>query len=106
MVFELVEVEVKAGSAAAFEVAYGKATELLLRAKGCSSVRMLRGIEQPNRYRILVQWETLENHTEDFRGSADHQELITLTRPHYERPSVVQHYEVAIDRAVERGARS
>jgi hypothetical protein len=26
-------------------------------------------IEKPQRYRLMIQWETLENHTVDFRGS-------------------------------------
>ena len=33
-----------------------------------------RSHEMPQRYRLFVQWETLENHTKDFRESADFQE--------------------------------
>jgi len=33
-----------------------------------------RSVETPSRYRLFVKWETLENHTVDFRGSADFQE--------------------------------
>jgi heme-degrading monooxygenase HmoA len=96
MVLELVEIEVKPGSEAAFEAAYGQATELLKRAKGCRSVRVMRAIEKPCRYRVFVQWQTLENHTGDFRGSPDHRRLIELTRPHYAQPAEVVHYAVAI----------
>ena len=38
--------------------------------------------------------------THGFRGSPDHQQLISLTRPHYLHPSLVQHYTVVIDTEV------
>ena len=97
MTYELVEAEIKPGAEAAFEAAYAQATTLLQRTAGCRSVMMLRGIERPNHFRILIQWETLEHHTAGFRGSPDHQQLISLTRPHYLHPSLVQHYTVVID---------
>ena len=97
MIYELVEAEVKPGSEEAFEAAYAQATALLLRAKGCRSVRMMRGVERPNVFRILVQWEALENHTEGFRGSPAHQQLISLTRHHYAQPALVQHYTIVSD---------
>ena len=51
-----------------------KAAPLFQRAKGCRGMELQRSVERPNRYRLFVQWETLENHTVDFRGSADFQE--------------------------------
>ena len=97
MIYELVEAEVKPGSEEAFQTAYGEATKLLLRAKGCRSVRMMRGIERPNFFRILVQWETIEDHTQGFRGSPAHQQLIAQTRQHYANPALVQHYTLVSD---------
>ena len=32
---------------------------------------MHKSIEKPQRYRLVAKWETLENHTVDFRGSED-----------------------------------
>ena len=40
-----------------------------------------RSIEKPARYRLFVQWETVENHTVDFRGSADFAEWRLFCRP-------------------------
>jgi heme-degrading monooxygenase HmoA len=97
VIYELVEAEIKPGAEAAFEAAYAQATTLLQRTPGCHSVRMLRGVEEPSKFRILIQWESLEHHTQGFRGSPDHQQLISLTRPHYLYPSLVQHYTVVID---------
>lgn len=97
MIYELVEAEVKPGAEAEFEAAYAQATALLLKAKGCRSVRMMRGIERPSVFRILVQWETIEDHTQGFRGSPAHQQLIAQTRQHYANPALVQHYTLVSD---------
>lgn len=37
-------------------------------------MRLERSVKKPQRYRRFVQWDTVENHTVDFRGSADFQE--------------------------------
>jgi hypothetical protein len=36
-------------------------------------MRLERSVKKPQRYRRFVQWDTVENHTVDFRGSADFQ---------------------------------
>ena len=92
VVFELVECMIEPGSESAFEAAYAEGRQLLLRAKGCISVRLLRGVEEPTKYRLIVQWQTLENHTNDFRGSADHQHLREITGRYVVGSSLVQHY--------------
>lgn len=98
MVYELGEMTIRPGSEAAFEAAYAEALTLLRRAKGFRSAQVMRGLEHPDHYRVLIAWETLENHTDDFRGSPDHARLIELVRPHYAEPARILHYTV-VDRA-------
>lgn len=69
MVTEVAEIEVKPGLEAEFEKGVAEAKPLFLRARGCSGVRLERSIEKPQRYLLLVQWATVENHTVDFRLS-------------------------------------
>ena len=71
MVTEIALVDVKPGMEQEFEAGVAKAKPLFLRAIGCRGVALNRSIEKPQRYRLVVQWETLENHTVDFRGSED-----------------------------------
>ncbi|HWM47431.1 MAG TPA: antibiotic biosynthesis monooxygenase family protein [Xanthobacteraceae bacterium] len=71
MVTEIAQIDVKPGMEAEFEEGVRKATPLFLRARGCKGLTLQRSIEKPQRYRLMVQWETLENHTVDFRGSED-----------------------------------
>ena len=71
MVTEIAQIDVKPGMEAEFESGVAKAKPLFMRAKGCKGVALNRSIEKPQRYRLVIQWETLENHTVDFRGSED-----------------------------------
>jgi heme-degrading monooxygenase HmoA len=74
MVLESAEILVKPGMEEAFEAGVRQAAPLFQRARGCSGMRLQRGIENPRAYRLLVQWATLEDHTVHFRGSEDFQE--------------------------------
>jgi heme-degrading monooxygenase HmoA len=78
MVLELVEIECTPGSEDTFEAAYRAAVPLLQRAKGFVSMQIVRGIELPNQFRVLVYWETLESHTREFRESEDHHTFIKM----------------------------
>ncbi len=73
MVLESAEILVKAGMEEQFEEGVRQATPLFQRARGCRGMRVERGIENPRAYRLLVQWETLEDHTVHFRASLDFQ---------------------------------
>ena len=44
-------------------------------------------LEKPNRYILLVNWLSLEDHTEGFRGSAAYQEWRRLLHHFYGMPS-------------------
>jgi len=74
MILEIAQIDVKPGMEAEFEANVQKAAPLFKRAKGCSGMALQRSHEKPQRYRLFVQWGTLENHTVDFRESADFQE--------------------------------
>ena len=73
MVTEIAQIDVKPGMEAEFEAGVAKSAEVFKRAKGCKAMRLERSVEMPQRYRLFVAWETLENHTVDFRGSPDFQ---------------------------------
>jgi heme-degrading monooxygenase HmoA len=91
MILEIAQIDVKPGMEAEFEAGVAKAAPLFRRAKGCTSMELQRSIEKPGRYRLFVRWETLENHTEDFRSSADFQEWRGLVGHCFERPPEVEH---------------
>ena len=91
MFLEIAQIEVKAGSEAAFEEGVGKAAPLFQRARGCRGMELQRSVEFPSRYRLIVTWETVENHNVDFRGSADFQEWRRLVGDCFASPPAVEH---------------
>jgi heme-degrading monooxygenase HmoA len=91
MVLEIAQIDVKPGLEAEFEENVAKAAALFRRAKGCRGMTLQRSLEKSDRYRLFVQWETLENHTVDFRGSADFTEWRRLVGHCFVSPPDVEH---------------
>lgn len=91
MILEIAQIDVTPGQESDFEAGVQKAVPLFRRAKGCRSMTLQRSHENPSRYRLFVQWETLENHTKDFRESADFQDWRKLVGPYFASPPEVEH---------------
>jgi heme-degrading monooxygenase HmoA len=91
MILEIAQIDVKPGLEAEFEAGVTKAAPLFKRAKGCRGMNLQRSIEKPGRYRLIVKWETLENHTVDFRGSEDFAAWRALVGPYFAAPPEVEH---------------
>ncbi|MBN9039881.1 MAG: antibiotic biosynthesis monooxygenase [Rhizobiales bacterium 62-47] len=96
MITEIAQVEIKPGSEADFEAAVGKARAAFKSAKGFHGFELHRSIEKPQRYRLLVKWETLENHTVDFRGSANFTEWRGLVGQFFASPPDVEHTNTVV----------
>jgi quinol monooxygenase YgiN len=91
MILEIAQIEIKPGLEAEFEAGVAKAAPVFKRAKGCTSLSLQRSAEKPTRYRLFVGWQTVENHTVDFRGSADFQEWRKLVAHCFASPPEVEH---------------
>ncbi|MDE2230095.1 MAG: antibiotic biosynthesis monooxygenase [Alphaproteobacteria bacterium] len=91
MILEIAQIDVKAGSEAKFEAGVKNALPLFKAAKGCSGLELRRSVENPRRYRLMIQWATLENHTVDFRGSPDFQKWRALVADCFDDAPQVEH---------------
>lgn len=76
-----------------FEFNFSKAQNIISSMKGYISHDLKKCIENKNRYILLVQWETLEDHTEGFRKSPEYQDWKQLLHEFYDPFPVVEHYE-------------
>lgn len=92
MILEIARLDVRPGMESEFESAFAVARKIISAQKGFLSLDLKRCIETSNRYLLLVEWETLEDHTEGFRGSADYQEWRKLLHHFYDPFPVVEHY--------------
>ncbi|VVE17162.1 antibiotic biosynthesis monooxygenase [Pandoraea eparura] len=91
MIFEIAQIEVKPGTEAAFEQGVAKAAPLFKGSKGCHGMRLLKSIEQPTHYSLVVTWETLEDHTVHFRNSEAFQQWRALVSDCFAAPPNVGH---------------
>ncbi|MGA2895442.1 MAG: antibiotic biosynthesis monooxygenase family protein [Xanthobacteraceae bacterium] len=96
MITEIAQIDVKPGMEAEFEAGVKSAAPVFQRAKGCHAMELRRSLEKPTRYRLFVSWATVENHTVDFRGSADFQEWRKLVAHCFASPPEVEHVTLAV----------
>ncbi len=68
MILEVAVLDVKPGQSQDFETAFGQAQAILSSMKGYISHQLQRCLEKPNRQILLVNWQTMEDHTQGFRG--------------------------------------
>ena len=93
MILEVAILEVKAKQEQAFEAAFAEAQLIISGMKGYVSHELQKSIENPSRYILLVNWETLEDHTVGFRKSAEYQEWRKLLHHFYDPFPTVEHYK-------------
>lgn len=93
MILEIADIRIQPGRQAEFETAIqqGLAT-VIARARGFKGAKVNRGIEHPERYILQIFWETLEDHTIEFRGSPLFAEWRAIIGPHFASPPVVEHF--------------
>lgn len=97
MVLESAEILVKAGMEEQFEAGVRAAAPLFKRARGCTGMRLQRGVENPLAYRLLVDWDTVEDHMVHFRNSPDFEEWRRLVGDCFAEAPVVTHFVGAVD---------
>ncbi|HQT64648.1 MAG: antibiotic biosynthesis monooxygenase [Acidocella sp. 20-57-95] len=73
MVTEFAEITVKPGMEREFEAGVAASVPVFLRAAGCHGVKLEHSIEHPEHFILMVTWETVAHHMEDFRNSPDFQ---------------------------------
>jgi heme-degrading monooxygenase HmoA len=93
VILEIAQIDVKPGMEAEFERGVDQAKPLFQRAKGCHGTELHKSLEKPSRYRLMIRWATLENHTVDFRGSADFAAWRQLVGHCFASPPEVEHTE-------------
>jgi heme-degrading monooxygenase HmoA len=92
VVLEHAVLEVVPGREPEFEVAFSEAMELISSSVGCSSVRLSRSLEHPNRFLLLVEWESVEAHTDGFRRSGAYERWRELLHHFYAPFPEVGHF--------------
>lgn len=93
MILEVAILNIKPEKSDTFEESFGKAQFILTSMNGYVSHQLQKCVEYSNRYILLVNWETLEDHTIGFRGSKEYQEWRALLHHYYDPFPIVEHYQ-------------
>ncbi|MEJ6003308.1 antibiotic biosynthesis monooxygenase family protein [Paucibacter soli] len=93
MILELADIRIQPGQQAAFEEALHRGVQTVIsRAQGFVGYRLRKGLESPERYLLLIEWATLEDHTVHFRGGPLFAEWRAIVRPFFASPPQVEHF--------------
>ena len=85
------------GREAEFEAAFARARPLVAEQPGCRTVSLSRSIESPNIYLLLIEWDSVEAHTEGFRMSREYESWKALLHHFYDPFPVVEHFTAVAD---------
>lgn len=93
MILEAAVLYVKPGMEKEYEGAFRQASAIISSMNGYLSHELQRCMEVKGKYLLLVEWESLEDHTVGFRESPEYQEWKRLLHHFYEPFPVVEHFE-------------
>ena len=94
MILEIADIRIQPGQNAAFEAALQRGLGTVAsQAQGFRSASVERGIENPERYVLQIQWDTLEHHTVGFRQGPLFAAWRAIVGPFFAAPPVVEHFE-------------
>lgn len=93
MILELADIRIQPGRQSDFDAAIIQGVEQVIsKAKGFRGYKVNKSIESPERYVLMIYWETLENHTVDFRGSPTFLEWRAIVGSYFAGPPNVEHF--------------
>jgi heme-degrading monooxygenase HmoA len=92
VIVEHAELTVGPGRTEEFEAAFAEARKVISEADGFRWVELLRGVERPGTYLLLVGWESVEAHTVGFRESERFPRWRALVGPYFAEPPRVEHF--------------
>jgi heme-degrading monooxygenase HmoA len=91
MVLEVGDIAIIPGQEDEFILAYRGVRDVLATTPGCRSVRMTRGVESPARFVLLVEWDDVEAHEQNFRATDRFTAWRAAIGPYFARPPHVEH---------------
>jgi heme-degrading monooxygenase HmoA len=93
MILEIADIRIAPGKQAEFDEAIQRGIATVAsKATGFRGYKVNRGVESPERYILMIYWETLENHTVDFREGPLFPQWRAIVGPYFAAPPVVEHF--------------
>jgi heme-degrading monooxygenase HmoA len=95
MILEIADIRIQPGRQAEFDEAILRGLSTVIsQARGFQGYKVNKGIESPERYVLMIFWDTLEDHTVAFRGGPLFAQWRAIVGPFFAQPPVVEHFEL------------
>jgi heme-degrading monooxygenase HmoA len=92
MILEHCDIEIDPAKQKEFEEAILRGVDTVIsKARGFKGYKVNHSLETPSRYLLLIYWDTLENHTVDFRGSTAFADWRAIVGSFFAKPPHVEH---------------
>lgn len=93
MILEIADFRIRPGQQQAFDEAIQRGLNSVLRnAKGFHGFKVNKGLESPERYVLMIFWDTLEDHTVGFRQGPLFAQWRAIVGPFFAQPPQVEHF--------------
>jgi heme-degrading monooxygenase HmoA len=93
MILEIADIRIPPGQQADFNEAIQRGIETVAsKCKGFRGYKVNQGVESPERYILMIYWDTLENHTVDFRQGPLFPQWRAIVGPFFAAPPMVEHF--------------
>jgi heme-degrading monooxygenase HmoA len=96
-ILEHVILPVRPGRESEFEAAFDEARPIVAGMPGFRTLTLSRGIEHPNQYLLLIEWDSVDAHEIGFRGSQQYHEWRALLHHFYEPFPTVTHFAPVVE---------
>ena len=98
MILEVAEFRIKPDTQSAFDAAIKQGVETVIaKAKGFRGYKIQKGIDSPERYLLMIYWDSVENHTVDFRQSPAFQQWRGFVSPYFAVSPVAEHFALVAE---------
>ena len=95
MILEVADIRIAPGQQAAFDEAIERGlTTVASKAKGFRGWKVNHSIESPERYLLMIFWDTLEDHTVGFRQSPLFPQWRAIVGPFFAQLPAVEHFRL------------
>jgi heme-degrading monooxygenase HmoA len=93
MILEIADITIASGKQSEFDAAIQHGlTTVVSRAKGFRGYKVNKSVETPERYVLMIYWDTLEDHTKGFREGPLFPEWRAIVGPFFAKPPHVEHF--------------
>ena len=91
MILERAEVPVMRAMEGGFVEAMAEGRRILASAPGCHAIKLGRGVERPDHFILLVEWDSVEAH-QSFTKTEEFERFKKLVGKFFAGPSLMEHF--------------